>query len=160
MWGKCIQPDNAWQILTEFLIFPGICQTAYAGHCLCFMDEKRKHRTKPGSTRCGILLPAGQTLVQLPDLHQVSLCPQLKLIAYLCPRMHIMPQCYHNGLVPVSKINDNISCSVPGNFNITMVTVAFSELIITTFTWNIIYSLSFYSFFFFFSGTLYINLET
>lgn len=126
---------------SELLIFPAICQTADAGHCLCFMDEKRTYRTKPGSTRGGNLLPAGQTLVQLPELHHISQCPQLKLIAYPCPRMHIMPQCYHNGLVPVSKINDNISCSVPGNFNITMVTVAFSELIITTFTWNIIYSL-------------------
>lgn len=88
------------------------------------MDEKRAYRTKLGSTGGGILLPNDQTLAKLPDLHQIALCPQLKLIANPCPRMQIMPQCYHNGLVPASKINDNISCLVPGNFNITMLTVS------------------------------------
>lgn len=90
---------------------------------LRFMDEERAHRTKPGSAGGGILLPTDQSLVKLLDLHQITLCPRLKLIANPCPRMEIIPQCYHNGLVPASKINDHISCSVPENFNITMVTV-------------------------------------
>lgn len=85
------------------------CQTAVAGHCwLQFMDGKRAYRKKSGNARGGILLPTDQPSVKLPDLHQITLCPQLKLIANPFPGMQIIPQCYHNGLVPASKINDNI----------------------------------------------------
>lgn len=107
--GSCIAEEPP-----VFLFFS--CELS---ECSCralllqFMDEKRTLRTKPGSARGGILLPTNQTLVKLPDLHQITLCPRLKLIANPCPRMQIIPQCYHNGLVLASKMNDNISCSAP-----------------------------------------------
>lgn len=119
LYENCIQSDKVPAINysdiaeehSEFLILPVICWTAVAGHCWV----KREHTE---------LDLAALEVVKLPDLHQISLCPQLKLTANPCPRMQIMPQCYHNGLVPASKSNNNISCLVPGNVNISMVTVS------------------------------------
>lgn len=85
---------------------------------LHFMDEKRVLRTLLGSAKGGVLLPTDLTLAKLADLHRITLCPQLKLIVNPCPRMRIIPQCYHNGLVLASKISDDLSCSVPENVNI------------------------------------------